>query len=371
MCWSLADRIGMEERVVEKTDRREHFNTYYRYDLPKNVTPGDVVNGLFEPVMRNDMQALEEVLKIIGSNTYQMVKGRLSAMGFNSESDIDEVMQNAREEILKMAFRGFPPKVNADGLFGYLVRVVENCIKNYRRQRFFAYNTEEESGLENLGENDFEYMEGAPEENVLSLEKMDIEKQVIRYYIKALSDTNKVPYQVITYCYAVLIPQIFKRTQNMDILNKVNQISGRESGEKTSFYEEETNYLGGEIARNSVVLMNWAMDAMYNQSVEFLSREYIELYNREPLDGEEFEWGNLYKEAMEKLYKNTCIRKLVITEEFDKDAIKNWPSRVITALLKDTEELLYHDTEFRQKSAGYIEELFSREVQGCIARIKN
>ena len=44
MCWSLADRIGMEERVVEKTDRREHFNTYYRYDLPKNVTPGDVVN---------------------------------------------------------------------------------------------------------------------------------------------------------------------------------------------------------------------------------------------------------------------------------------------------------------------------------------
>lgn len=340
-----------------------HYNEYYYYGIPDGKEPGDMVNERYDRVMRNDREALETVLKILASNTYYLVSKRLDTYGMGTIDNIDDVMQNIWEEVVKLSFRGFPPKVSQNNFYPYLIGIAENCIKNFRKRTGRnmvreQYDTETSSVYQTLeakgrsGEND-----NMPDRIVLADEKQDCERAVLRFFVRALQETKMSPYQVITYCYAILIPQMFKKSQRKDFLKKVEILSGRKEKTPNSYFDEERNRLCGEIMRNSVKLLNWAVDAMYEQKLWQLDREFLELYEEEPLSEDAFEWGQRYLDHMKKEYEGIPVRELVITSQFEMSSIKNWPDRVAKSLLLETEKLAMADEDFCRHSVAIAEEM--------------
>ena len=343
----------------------EHYNQYYRYDLPENKTPWDVVNSLFERVERNDQEALEEALKILSSNTFGKIWRWLSGFGKASLENVDDIMQNIREEILKIVFRGFPEHVTKEKFYGFLMIVTDNCMKNYGkgladRSKKEQYDTEDGALFDVLEAVGNEKRSVNPEDFFVSQDVKKEQEDVLRFYLEALCGTKEKPYKVLTYCYAVLIPQLFKKSCSSHFKRKVDVISSRNTKPPFSHYNEEKNCLEGEIARKSTILMNWALDAMKGQKVEQLDREFLELYGEEPLNKELFSWGKPYLINMEKTEHNMPVKYLVVTEEFGRNAIKNWPIRVAESLRDETGRLVQKDREFCKKSVGLVEDMICR-----------
>ena len=338
---------------------REHYNLYYRYELKPGNDAAETVNSLYEAVMRNDKDALAEVIRILASNTYFLAEKRLGAAGMNEPETLDEVMQEIKTEVFKKAFRGFPEKVTEEGFFGYLVRMAEVCCSNYKKKYFgrkdVLLNEQEKEDFfgqiqDSWNTEDF-YMEG---------EKRLVLKGILEFYMDALSGTEAPPYQVLTYCYAVLIPQMLKRTCNPALLEQIDTISRGKGGKSDSHYNEITGRLEGEIARDSVILMNWAMNAMHGLASGALDQEFLEIYRLEPLGRKEFRWGAVYEKNMNQTYLGTLVKELVITDVFSKNAMKNWPVRMANSLLRDTEKIAMKNTEFRNKSRDIAEDFFCR-----------
>lgn len=349
----------------------EYYNQHYRYDLPENKKPGEAVNSLFERVERNDQEALEEVLKILSSNTFYLVLRRLSDCGNVIVENVDDVLQNVRLEVIKAAFRGFSERVTQDGFYGYLLGMTEKCIKNYRK-RLENKNTKEQYDTKNCSVLDAMETAGRkersdnPEDMVVMRNQQRDGDDIIHFYLTALRGTEEKPYKVLAYCYAVLLPQLFKKSCNSRFKRKIGTISSRNGRPPFSYYNEEKNCLEGEIARKSAILINWAMGAMEGQRVEELDKEFLELYKEEPLNEEEFLWGKPYSKNMEKIEHNKPIKFLVITKEFSQNAIKNWPIRVAERLRDETGRLVQKDRGFCKKSVRIVEDMICREEKICM-----
>lgn len=342
------------------TDKiREHYNLYYNYEPPAGSSAADAVNGLYDAVMRNDKDALGQVIQILASNTYFLVVKRLHAAGIFEMDALDDVMQDIKTEIFKKAFRGFPEKVTREGFFGYLVSMAEICCSNYKKKYFCKKERFLHEG-ENAGICGQEQAVWDMEDSFMERERRRMLKRVLEFYLDALSRTKAPPYQVLTYCYAVLIPQILKKTCNPALLRRVEAMSGRKEGTPVSRYNELTGRLEGEIARDSVILMNWAMAAMHGRRSVMLDQEFLEIYRLEPLGRKEFHWGDAYEKNMNQAYGKTLVKELIITDVFSKNAMKNWPARIAKNLLLETEKIAMENQEFRKKSKDIAEEFFCR-----------
>lgn len=350
-----------------KTDCiNQNYEQNYHYIFSSDNNSADVVNSLYERIMRNDKQALEEVLKILGSNTYYLVYKRLSAYGMGSVENVDDLMQGIRLKIAQLAFRGFPGEVTEENFYGYLIGIVENSIKEYkkadgRRKRKEQYETEEYSVFDYLGESESNTLDN-PEKVLLAKEQESFEQRILHSYEQALKNTNILPCRVLTYCYAILLPQLFKKSKNPAFLSKVEKLSSRKNKVANSTYNRECNCLEGEITRNSVILINWALDAMHKQKVSELSREFQDLYREEPLTKEEsdFAWGAAYVDNMQSACNGKFMKDVVIPEDFQKLQIKNWPGRVAYALFLETEKYVQSDAGLRNKSIKLAELLVCR-----------
>lgn len=353
---------------------KEHYNNYYRYELSAGEDPVDIVNSLFIPVMKNDKEALNKVLRIISGRTYYKVCNMLDEVNRATLENVDDVMQNARLEITKLAFRGFPERVSEDGFYGYLYKIFVVCTNNFKkinkklnaREVYETEKTDEEGAsiegdvFDNIESDYFKInRESVTEKQMLIKEKRQIYDEILGRYIKVLQDSQLEPHQLMTYCYAILIPQLIKKTDNIKLLNQVEKLSMRKSHTANSYYDAKENKLKGKIARDSVILVNWAIEAMYRMKVEQLDDEFQELYSLEKVADTDFRWGLPFKENMERINKTTetIERKVVITEAYSETTIKNWPPRVAESLLKNTEEQLLEETEIKKKSTKIIEEM--------------
>lgn len=341
-----------------------HYNQYYCYNLPEDQEPGETVNGLFDAVMRNDKHALEQVIRILSSNVYYMVYSKVKTLNMDVIDGIDELMQIIQFEVVQTAFRGFPEWVNEDGFFGFLIKLAQHQVQNFeRKQRTYG-------NRENIGQEDYVFEQSnpwqtdnsntIPEDKIISEEEEALEQKMLHTFVKVLMETDEKPFKVVAYCYAVLLPQIMKHSDNVELLKKVNIISGRESGKQTSFYNEQNKCLEGEIARDSVVLLNWALDAMAKKKVEFLSDEVVDLYNMAPLTKEDFAWGNAFCNNLDNVHMGKVIRSLVITEDFKVLTIKNWPGRFAQVLLRETEESIMENDEIKKHSTKVAEDIWER-----------
>lgn len=340
-------------------DIREHYNLYYRYDLKPGNDAAETVNHLYDAVMRNDKDALAEVIQILSDKTYFLAAKRLHASGIFELEALDDVMQEIKTEIFKKAFRGFPEKVTEEGFFGYLVSMAEICCINYKKKYFGKkeqlLNKQEEEDFFGQIQDDWNM-----EESCVKRERRLVIQSILEFYTEALSGIEAPPYQVLTYCYAVLIPQLLKKTCNPELLMQVNTISKGNGGKSDSLYNESSSRLEGEIARDSVILMNWAMNAMHGLASGALNQEFLEIYRLEPLGSREFCWGEAYESNMNEIYLGTLVKELVITDAFPKNTMKNWPIRIAKNLLHETEKIAMENTKFRKESRDIAEDFFCR-----------
>ncbi len=189
-------------------------------------------------------------------------------------------------------------------------------------------------------------------------ETKDFKDQMLAYCIECLMNTNTEPHKAVTYCYANLLPMIFKSTQNEQVLQKMDWMSGRRYTKKTSSFKwnpkKERFELIGEISRDSETLMKWAIDAMWDMSVEFLQNEVQETYNMEPIGNTTFAWGQDFRENLLKKYDDVRReRDVVITSEFPEVNIKNWPVRLGASLYKQTREHFMRDEYYESVASKY------------------
>ena len=345
----------------------EHYKLYYNYIPARQKDgeePGNIVNSLFGQVMRNDQEALEEVIRILLSNTYSMVVKRLGTKGIYGIEHIDELMQKISCEVMKLAFRGFPEWVSQEGFFGCLLGIAENCCKDFNKK---CFQDLKRRNYEKDGTDIFQVLDTVKtvnwevenvEQKILDEEASSIIREILKFYLKALQETALPPYQVITYCYAILLPQLFKRSRNPEFLSQLAKISGGDGKKPSSGYNEKEGKLEGKIARDSVILLNFAFSVMDQETVGALSQEFLELYRMEPLQEGEFAWGQAYQGHLEEVKEGKQVKELVVTEDFARNAVKNWPIRVAKSLLNDTEQWAAKDKGFRKKSVGIAEDLF-------------
>ena len=343
-----------------------HYNTHYQYPLPDGTPPGDAVNQLFDRILQDDKDALEQAVHILTANTYYLVVDRLSKHVNPAIQDIDNIMQDVRMQVIRLAFRGIPEWVTKEGFYGYLLRLVERRIQDYQRKMGKLAAQEisaagEEGMLTALNGQEELPEHGDPETVYLIQEQREAIRQVIHFFLQALRETELPPWQILTYCYAVLIPQLFKKSDNPKFLKRVETVSGRNGKQPNSRYNPDKGCLEGEITRNSVILIKWAMDAMEQMLAGGLSEEFLDLYNAEPLNDETFAWGEAYLANMEKEIDGIPLKDLVILEQFSKNAIKNWPGRVAENLLTETEERVHADEAFGRNSVRIVETLIGRE----------
>lgn len=353
---------------------KEHYNNYYRYDLSSGEDSVEIVNNLFIPVMKNDKEALNKVLRIISGRTYYKVWGMLDEVGRATVENVDDVMQSARLEIIKLAFRGFPERVSEDGFYGYLYKIFVVCTNNFKklnkklneREEYEKDKSDEEENsyiadvFDNIESDYFKTSrESVAEKQIIIKEKREIYNTILARYIKALQESKLEPHQLLTYCYAILIPQLIKKTDNVKLLNQVEKLSMRKSYTTNSYYDAKENKLKGKIARDSVILISWAIEAMYKMRVGQLDDEFQELYSLEKIADTDFCWGFPFKENMERINKAAKIveREVVITDTYSESSIKNWPARVAESLLTNTEKQLMEETSIRRNSTKIIEDI--------------
>lgn len=326
-------------------DRKRHYEMYYRYDkYYSEEDVGKIVNGLFEKVMRNDKEAVDEVLKIISSQVYFLACSRLDATGNLCVEDVDDVMQNICIEILKSSFRGVPSYVNDEKYYGYLIGISENTIRNYRRRNNVkiiheAHETDEIK-IEDIIDRESEVtrVKELPEDMFIYKENVEVQKTIIATYLDSLMNSSLPPQHLLTFCYAVIIPLIIKSSCDVELKSIVGELSKRQNGKPGSRYDRENNCLEGDINRESIILMKWAFSAMYGMSVSELNREYLSIYEREKIYDIPFCWGTRFELRLEEEEDEIKIKDIVICDKYKKNNIKNWPQRVMDKLVSETEE---------------------------------
>lgn len=342
-------------------DKKKHYNDYYRYEVAEREDAPAIVNGLFDRVMRNDGAALEEVLKIVSSNIFYLVCNRLENSGNATFENVDDIMQQIRLEIFKISFRGVPEYVSENNFYGYLLGVAENSIKNFRKydkkkNEREQYDTEEMSVFDQMESQSGLSQSHSTEDIFIKKENQTIQKRIMEMYLSALENSTKPPQQLLTYCYAVMIPQLYKKTSNQKLLGRLESISSRKTGKPNSRYNPALNCLEGDIVRDSVILTKWAMEAMHGRNVMQLNEEYLEIYDLERIFGIEFMWGIPYQKKLDESVDGQAIKDIVITEKYEANNINNWPARVMKSLIQDTERDM--ENEFGESIASMVEELF-------------
>ncbi len=337
---------------------REVYQNYYQYSPSDGVNRAEEVGKLLLPFMQNSQEALSKVILLMNDPGYKAVKAYLAGKDrrFQEVTVIDDIMQNTGMEIMRMAFRGVPEWVTEEGFYGYLLNTYKTQAKHEvtarsKKERLDdSYEERTETGFDILsGEEGFD----STWENAFQEEKNRIEEIAVAAFVNGLAESDVDPHKIVTYCYASLLPVLYKDSKNEKFLNTINEISGRKYNIKTSGYSPDKGIFG-EIARSSDVLMKWAVDAMYDMEVDFLQQEAENLYNMAPLAGQKLKWGREFNWNLDKQYKNKAIRNIVITSEFGTNTINNWPSRFVAVLYRQIVENCMKNREFVEYAKEYV-----------------
>lgn len=353
----------------------EHFRQYYQYKNMDNETAKNRVNELFPKIVLNDRAAFNEALCIIREKVYFNVCKKLSATSFASLEHVDDAMQYASVEYTKKSITNFD-SFAGDNFYAYSLKFFDNWFLNYIRRHYkkvasIETELDEKENIEKNKMNKYKMNKANPEQKHMDKEQDWFKKECIQCFIQVLEASEIVPYQLITYCYASILPLILKNHCGIkELLKWINKLNVPDR-EKTSWADLDTGEIGGMITRKSKYLVDWAINAMYKKNVEYLSQEFTDIYNIRPLAGVSFVWGNEFIKALSmsapSKYEVDTVGELVITDKSDKDAIKNWPSRVFKVLLYETSVKIMEDTELAEFAVEYAEDLLAKKKGGAYA----
>lgn len=335
----------------------------YSEIIKNGQNPVEVVNSLAERLMKNDSEALDIVFCVINYKFYDRAVSLAKRSGWTLDL-ADDILVEACFEFSKLCTsgKGLQDSVLTQGVYGLLsssikygyLHILEKN-KKYSENTSFAY---EDIGILDVVNEKNEQENNHVEdlfEQMFHKEEYNSDKKVIDFFRQALVENQAVPYQVITYCYSTLLPLVFKESIDPDFLDKINILSARGNG--NSWYNRETGEIGGDIKRKNFTLLNWALEAMNNETTENLSKEFEELYQHEPIIGIPFSWGESYLSGLRKPYKEKLVKDTIITNDFDTDQIKNWSARVGMKLYEDAKRRMCQDKEFRKSAVGRAEKI--------------
>lgn len=321
--------------------------------------PAEVVNNLAKDLMRNDPEAMDVVCRVIYYKFYDLAAGYAKQSCWTSDY-ADIILDQACEDFFKMCIRGLQESVLTKGIFGLLHNVVFHAYhhvlnknKTYSQKTQFKNNESDDIEKINARKNQEENILSDVLMDVLEKEEWESDKKVLDFFRQALSDNKEIPYQMITYCYTSLLPMMFKESSDTLFKENINRMSAR--GQGKSWFREDK--IGGEISRNSSTLLKWAMEAMNEQTTGFLCEEFEKLYQQEPIVGMPFAWGTSFLQALIRQYNGKKVKDIVITDEFQRLRIKNWPARVEMRLYEDTKRRMCRDKEFRKLAVGRAEKI--------------
>lgn len=348
---------------MKKQEILEHFKKYYQYENMDAETAKNKVNDLFSKVILNDREALNEVLYIVREKVYFNLCKKLSGSSFASLEHVDDAMQYASMEYIKKSMTNFN-NFAENNFYAYSLKFFDNWFLNYIKQYYKKVVSMEKDLQEKEYIEKKEVSRNNPEQTYMDTEKDWFEKKCIQCFIQVLEASEIVPYQLLTYCYASILPIVLKSHCGIkELLKWINKLNVPDK-EKTSWADVDTGEIGGMITRNSRHLVDWAINAMYKKNVTYLSQEFKDIYNIQPLAEENFAWGNEFIKALSMPISFECevheIGDLIITDTFSKDAIKNWPTRVFKMLLHKTNAKIMEDEKLAEFAVEYAENLITK-----------
>lgn len=346
------------------------YRRYYKDDIASDKERERLVGELMMPALKNNREAVTEIIELMIDPSFAVVRNAMFEKGnlYKSLDLMEDMMQEVAEIVQRCFFRGIPETVAEGELLKYLLGAVRNATRqklqrNYEKEaKNPSLEKEEEDGVLQIEEKEQEEPKGAS----------DLKDEIITYFVKCLTDEESEPHKVITYSYASLLPMIFKGTQNEEVLQEMDQMSGRYYKKKTSSFQwnerKERFELTGEISRSSGNLMKWAVDAMWGMTVDFLQNEVQETYNMEPIGNTAFAWGKAFRRNLVKDYNAEMKEKdVVITSEFTVLSMKNWPLRLGASLYKKTREHFMNEDYYECVASQYNRKRRKREGEsGCI-----
>ncbi len=342
-----------------KQDSKAFYKERYSEVIRNGEDPAEVVNGLAEQLMRNDPEAMDVVCRVIYYKFYDLAVRYTQQSKWTSDYT-DTILDQACEDFYKMCVKGLDESVLTQGVFGLLhnavywgYRHVINENKKYSQTMQFENNESDDIERINEKNNQEDNVSSDVLGDVLIREEDDCDKKVLDFFRQVLMDNKEIPYQMVTYCYASLLPLMLKESSEDLFKENINRLSAR--GKGNSWFKN--GKIGGDINRNSSILLKWAVDAMNEQTTGFLSEEFENLYMQEPIVGRPFSWGTSYQLALKEEYAGRMVEDIVITDEFDTLRIKNWPSRVGMRLYEDTKRKMCEDKEFRKVAVGHAEKI--------------
>lgn len=355
-----------------------HFRNYYRYgekDMDEE-TARSMVNRMFPQVLKNDRNALKDVLCIVREQAYYkiVVSQVRNYPQISTIEHVDNAMQQASLKYLEKSMTNFD-NFYGDDFYAYSIVFFRMSVMAYMREYYHKVDKrenvlDEEEHKKDERTGDRQQREN-PEWKMEDKEDKEFENEFIRQYIQTLEISTIKPYKLITYCYTDILPIVFKdHGMKQELLEWINQLN-IPGEEKKSEADLITGEIKGLIARKGQSLIKWAMIAMHKKNVSHLSKEFTDIYNLRPLAGMNFCWGDNYVQSLDTSdenfdYKNIKMGKLVITEDFPKDSINNWPKRTYIQLCKETVLKIMKDIKLKDMAVQYAQNTTAERLFGDI-----
>lgn len=332
------------------------YRKHYKDDIENDKERERLVGKFMMPALQNDDEAIDKIIQLLIDPSFAVIRNAMLKNGdmYKSLELMEDMMQEITEVIKGVFFRGIPESVLPEELMKYLLGVVRHSIQRILGKKY--QNEVQNPSLEQWEEDGKPLPVQKVEEDSEGTD--DFKNQMLSYCIKCLMNTKAEPHKAVTYCYANLLPIIFKTTQNEQVLHEMDQMSGRRYKKKTSSFgwnhRKERFEVTGEVSRDSETLLKWAIDAMWDMSVDFLQKEVQETYNIEPIGNTTFVWGQIFRTNLLKDYDTgRKERDVIITSEFSEVNIKNWPVRLGAALYKETREHFMKEEFYESVASQY------------------
>lgn len=342
-----------------KQDSKAFYRERYLEVIPDREDPVEVVNGLAERLMKNDPEAMEIVCRVIYYKFYDLAVYYTGKSQWTSDY-ADVILNQACEDFFKLCVRGLKDSVLTEGVYGLLQKSVYYAYlhminKNKKYSEKTKFEQDDSGNIDRIqAKKDREDNISVDMlEDMIEKEEDVSDRKVLDFFREALIENKEIPYQMITYCYASLLPLMFKESSDFSFKDNINHMSAR--GKEGSWFRN--GEIGGDIGRNSSILLNWALDAMNGQTTGFLCGEFEKLYQWEPVAGKPFSWGEQFQCALKEDHEGQKIKDLVITEVFDRMRIKNWAPRIELRLYQDTRGRMCRDEKFCKAAIGRAEKI--------------
>lgn len=249
-----------------------------------------------EAADRADEALWAELITLLDDYAKPAVLAQLSKTPFNKSEDLEDVFGIAHEALsMKKVFTNYAAMKASDpeAMFADYCRAI---------YKFKALDyIEERSKVSTVSDPD-DYLETAVESNPDRIPGSDEHlgettgiEWVIRFYVDEVTSCDEDRFQIIKLCYSRILPVI------LDMTNC-------ESSDK------------------------WAWKQMDGKDMQLLSRVFEDMFNA-TMDHIRVSWSDLHWQMLEEPFitrdgRSVPVREVILTEEFTKEATKNWVPRL-------------------------------------------